>query len=921
MYYDDGTTFENEGIVGKWYGTPRHSGRYPWGSGENPYQHTGDFLATIKKYKDQGYSETEIAKLMNLSTTQFRIQRSVASKEQRRYDVARAKSLAADGKGASEIGREMGINESTVRSLLNEKSEARMNASEKTAEILKKLVDEHGMIDVGVGVERELGISKQTLDNALYMLRMQGYEQYGGGMDQVTNPGQRINMQVLCPPGTKHGDIYKYDDINMIEVIDEDKVTAVKDYHSTDGGLTYEKLSYPKSIDSSRIEINYGDQGGKEKDGVIELRRGVEDISLGNSQYAQVRIAVDGTHYLKGMAMYTDDLPDGVDVRFNTNKPTGTPKEKVFKELSSDPTNPFGANIKDVSAGGQRWYPDANGNMQLSVINKVRDEGDWDKYSDSLSSQFLSKQNLSLIKKQLNLTYANSAAEFEEISNLTNPTVKRKMLLTFAEECDGAAVHLKAAGLPRQSWQVILPVPNLSENEIYAPNYRDGETVALIRYPHGGTFEIPILKVNNKQKTAKNRLQNATDAVGINSAVAERLSGADFDGDTVLVIPMSSSVKITSSPKLKGLEGFDPKIEYSTEGKTGVKLMSKEQTGTEMGKIANLVNDMTLKGATPDEVARAVRHSMVVIDAAKHKLDYKKSFEDNGIAALKKKYQGTVDENGHYSEGASTLISRAKSKAVVPERRGSGHINPDTGEVTYNESGREYQIVTPSGKIKTVQATHNTTKMAVAKDARTLSSGTQQEELYADYANKMKALANAARKEYVATGRLKYSPEAKQKYQAQVDSLDAQLNIAMKNHPRERAAQRIANVKASAKKQDNPEMSNKEYKKIKQRELTEARTLVGAKREPIHITDLEWEAIQAGAISDSKLAQILNHTDSDAIKKLATPKSSSKELSGAQKARIKAMFSSGYTTAEIADAIGISTSTVSKYANSKKGDD
>ena len=25
------------------YGTPRHSGRYPWGSGENPYQRNGDF--------------------------------------------------------------------------------------------------------------------------------------------------------------------------------------------------------------------------------------------------------------------------------------------------------------------------------------------------------------------------------------------------------------------------------------------------------------------------------------------------------------------------------------------------------------------------------------------------------------------------------------------------------------------------------------------------------------------------------------------------------------------------------------------------------------------------------------------------------------------------------------------------------------
>ena len=64
---------------------------------------------------------------------------------------------------------------------------------------------------------------------------------------------------------------------------------------------------------------------GIEKDGVIELRRGVEDLDLNGNRYAQVRILVDGTHYLKGMAVYSDDMPDGVDVVFNTNKKKGTP--------------------------------------------------------------------------------------------------------------------------------------------------------------------------------------------------------------------------------------------------------------------------------------------------------------------------------------------------------------------------------------------------------------------------------------------------------------------------------------------------------------------------------------------------------------------------------------------------------------------
>ena len=213
---------------------------------------------------------------------------------------------------------------------------------------------------------------------------------------------------------------------------------------------------------------------------------------------------------------------------------------------------------------------------------------------------------------------------------------------------------------------------------MYAPNYKNGEKVALIRYPHGGTFEIPILTVNNKQSTAKRMLDNALDAIGINSKVAERLSGADFDGDTVMVIPTGGKVKVTSTPPLKGLEGFDPKLEYG--GKKEGTFKPMKNTQTEMGKISNLITDMTLKGATQDELARAVRHSMVVIDAEKHKLDYKQSEQDNGISALKKKYQGTVDENGRYHEGAATLISRAKSETSVLKRKGSPIINKETGE-------------------------------------------------------------------------------------------------------------------------------------------------------------------------------------------------------------------------------------------------
>ena len=884
------------------YGTPRHSGRYPWGSGDNPYQRTGDFLSRIKMLQDKGLSEKEIAESFGLTTTQFRTQKSLAKDEQRTLDVDRARSLREDGLSTNKIAEKMGIAESTVRSLLNVDSEARMNQAKNTADFLKKQIAEKGMIDVGAGVERELGISKEKLNQALYILEMEGYNVYGGRVPQATNPGKWTTLSVLCPPGSEHKDIYNLDNIHSVE-----------DYISYDGGQSFKKgFVYPESLNSNRLQIRYAEEGGINKDGVIELRRGVKDLDLGESHYAQVRIMVDGTHYLKGMAVYSDNLPDGVDVIFNTNKKKGTEKMDVLKKVKDDPDNPFGSLIKEH--GGQSYYDDPNGKytdpvtgkkQSLSLINKRAEEGDWGSWSDKLPSQFLSKQNISLIKKQLALTAADKQAEYDEICSLTNPTVKKALLKSFADDCDAAAVHLKAAALPRQKYQVILPLTTIKDNEVYAPNYNNGETIALIRYPHGGTFEIPILTVNNKHAEGKRVLGNTpSDAIGISSKVAERLSGADFDGDTVMCIPTGGKIKITSTPALKGLEGFDPKDAYPE--RTGMKYMKNTQT--EMGKISNLITDMTLKGANQDELARAVRHSMVVIDAEKHKLDYKKSEEENGIAALKKKYQGAVDEDGRYHEGAATLISRAKSETSVLKRKGSPIIDPETGEQSYKTVKEEY--VDSNGKTRL--RTQKSTKMAETKDARTLSSGTPQEEEYATYANKMKSLANQARKEMMSTGKIEYSSSAKAAYQNEVNSLLGKLNLALKNAPRERQAQVIANAEVNAKKKSNPDMTKAELKKEKQRALTNARLKVGAERKPIEITDNEWKAIQAGAISENRLTQIINNADIDKLKQRATPRTNS-SLSQSQVSKIKAMKASGYTTAEIAKSVGVSSSTVSKY--------
>lgn len=933
------------------YGIRRRSGRYPWGSGEDPYQHERDFLGRIEELKKSGWEETpeNIKKEFGLTTTQYRAQKGIAKDERRMLNVARAKALKEDGLGDSEIARrisqEIGrdVNESTVRSWLNAKSESRMKQARETANFIKKNIDEKGMIDVGAGVAMELNISKEKLDQALAILESEGYPVYGGRVPQATNPSQKTTIKVICPPGTEHKEIYNYENVH-----------SLNDYISRDGGDSYEKkFHYPESMDSTRLMIRYKEDGGVEKDGVIELRRNVPDLSLGESRYSQVRILVDGDRYLKGMALYSDDMPDGVDVIFNTNKSKDVPMRDVLKKIKDDPDNPFGSAIKDVVQGGQYWYDPKTGERvsastkgaKLGLINKRADEGDWTEWKDKLPSQFLAKQSLSMAKKQLGIAIADKTDEYNEIISLTNPTIKKHLLMKFADECDSAAVHLQAAALPGQKYHVIIPITSMKDTEVYAPNYENGTKLALIRYPHGGTFEIPILTVNNKQADAKKQIGiDSIDAVGINSKVAARLSGADFDGDTVMCIPThdkGGKVKIISTPSLKGLEGFDPKSEYPE--RKGMKYMKdpitgKDSTQMQMGIISNLITDMTLKGATNDELARAVRHSMVVIDAGKHKLDYKQSEIDNNIAGLKKKYQTTIDADGKvHTGGASTLISRSKGEQSVYKRQGSPKVN-QKGKPWYDSSKPEgalvYQIAddvayevpkvnrrTGEVTVETRYRTQRSTRMAETNDARELISdaNTKMERIYADYANSMKDLANKARLKAVATGKIAYSKTARQTYAPEVESLNEKLRIALMNAPRERQAQLRANAEVNAKiqraKNEGKELKKDEVKKANQQALTKYRTDVNSvsrKDRSIKITDREWDAIQAGAVSENTLKKILNNADIDELRQRATPRTTT-ELSKAKINRIKAYAGSNYTIGEIAKKLGISVSTVSKY--------
>lgn len=976
------------------YGMPRRSGRYPWGSGEDPYQHSKDFLGRVEEMRKAGFTwtddkgktwtgDTAIAKSMGLSSTQFRAEVGIANDTRRMYEVSRAKALKEKGLGNTAIGREMGIPESTVRSLLDPNAESRMKAAKNAADFIKKQVDERGMIDVGVGVERELNISSEKLEQALYLLEREGYPTYSGRISQVTNAGQMTTLKVICPPGTEHKEIYHPENIH-----------SLKEYISRDGGASFEKkFYYPTSIDSSRVKVLLADEIGPDgepgvaKDGLIQIRRGVPDLSLGESRYSQVRILVDGTKYLKGMAVYSDNMPDGVDIVFNSNK---TSVDAAYKKIKDDPENPFGSLIKDADQGGQYWYDPKSGKRvpantpgaKLGAINKRSDEGDWSEWKDAVPSQFLSKQSKSLAEKQLNIAKENKQEEFDEYRQLNNPTVKKYLLQKFADECDSAAVHLQGAALPGQKYHVIIPINTLKDNEVYAPGYDNGTKLALVRYPHGGTFEIPILTVNNKHQQAKNILgSDVGDAIGINKSVADRLSGADFDGDTVMCIPThNGKVKITSTDPLEGLEGFDPTASYGPETYKGknITLMTKANTQKQMGVISNLICDMTLAGAKQDELAAAVRHSMVVIDAEKHKLNFKQSEIDNNIAALHKKYQGK--ETG----GAGTIISKAKGQYSVEKRQGSpkvntkllsnGKPNPDydptkpegsliwktaddlyypnrsydksTGIMTIKTNvprqSVKYNVNDPEARdfyepVKRVDADGNvsftnkdgsitykretrlqkSTKMAEFENAYDLVSPAKypMEIVYADYANYMKDLARKARIEVNNTGKIAYSAQAKATYAKEVKDLETKLDNALRNAPRERLAQIRANADIQDKVAKNPSMEKKDIKKASQQALTKYRSEAGSvarSKRSIQITDREWDAIQAGAISENKLKQILANTDVDILRQRATPKTYT-TLNPAKINRIKSLQASGKTLSEIANTVGVSTSTVSEY--------
>lgn len=921
----------------------RGSGRWEYGTGENPGQHEFTFKSEVKNLRKQGMKDSEIAKTLlgkKATTTDLKAELSIQTKKEREFNRIRALQLLDECNGnVSEVGRRMGRNESTIRSFLDEAKAENNTRYEKTAEMLKKRIDscDHP-IDVSAHSELYMNVTDSTKKVALSILEKEGYVKTWVKIPQL-GTNHETSVMVMAKPGTTYSEIQK-DRFNIQPVVD----------FSPDKGKTWWTPKYPESLSSNRIKVRYSEEGGLAKDGVIEIRPGVKDLSLGNSKYAQVRIAVDGTHYMKGMAMYCDDMPKGYDVIYNTNKKKGTPLigeegHEVLKRLKInaetgkvDRDNPFGALIK---RGGQHEYIGKDGKKHLSVINKIQDEGDWDTWSKTLASQFLSKQPLKLIEQQISTTLKAKHAELDEINSLTNPAIRKKLLADFSESCDATADGLAVKGFKGQAYQVILPIPKMSEKEIYAPNFNNGETVALIRYPHGGIFEIPILTVNNKVNKDNKFMHNAKDAVGINCKVADRLSGADFDGDTVVVIPMTrNKISIQSHKELPRLKGFEPKDIYKLPD--SAPKVTSETKENEMGRVSNLITDMTIAGADFSEIERAVMHSMVVIDSEKHHLDYKQSEKDFGIIELKKKYQGVSEKNGQ-PKGASTIISKSSSIAYINERKeivDTKKMTPselkryNAGKKVYRDTGKtkmemikDPKKMTPE-ELKVYRAgkkvyrqtdkpkQEKVTKMSMVDDAMELvrDPSNKKEVAYAKYANELKAMADSARRDMRSIKPVPVNQSAKKTYATEVEKLNEDLRIAQMNAPRERMAHAIGNARVSEKFKSNPDMDYEHRQRAKAVALTQARAEVGAGKDKIVISDKEWEAIQAHAISTSKLNEILNNTDMESVKKRAMPKGREKILSASDLNRMYAMLANkNNTVQDVANALGVSVSTIHNY--------
>lgn len=1050
----------------------RGSGRYPFGSGNRPHQHDWDLISRIDKLRaaNPGIKDEEIAKQLGYYQTnkygqiiydedgnpkagapgrlKTAMRYAGANIKRDKYEEICWYDTHIDpdtGKGYTDtkIAKLMGEpGESSIRSLRNTIEQGKLTKFVDIADKLRTEADKKGIIDVTSDIADHLGCSTGTLNTAIESLQNEGYEMKKLNFKNMSNPSFETTVVALCKPGEDTSRLFKQPEriksITEVENSMEEKRDHDNDINSS---LIKRGIADTPQISLDRIKVIYDEDGGTERDGLIlikahrdengNLQADSPDLSLGNARYAQIRIAVEGNRYIKGMAAYSEDISNDIVINSNKSREQGIDKALKKLELNKDGTvakNMFGSSVVNAQTVMRDRFGqpilDKDGNQVASAINfvgaNINDahiEGRWGQWSKNLPSQFLTDLPLSVVKKQLALQAKIYEENLKEIESLNNPTVKRAMLIDYGNQLDAAACNLKAAPIGGQKTRVLMPVPSLKDNECYCPGLENGTTVALARFPHQGKWEIPILKVNNNNAEAKALIGDGADAICINHHNHGVLSGADSDGDTCIVIPMTRKNKTTGEfdkvtdvvnmPSLIGkvktddnggyklvkISDFDPTGEYGIgnprfsnmyktkkDPKTGKEekiptyhyFKTEQAKGKEMGIASNLIQDMRIKDASPDELVRADMYSMVVIDAKKHQLNWKQAYKDFGIDELKKKYQSHIDtETGRVKEqGASTLITLAGSpsqqKARAIWKASADSIDPVTGAKIYkdpvktkeskaspefvkipgsnrylkDDNGEKIQATwtgevkqkpdgsyyydagsgKPKWSYKDVDRTENIKRMELVDDAFKLvadpSKLTETERAYAVYANHCKSLANQARKEYLVTKPIEYNKEAAAKYATEVAELKEAYLKASKNKARERQAQLLATSEYNAILNDHgSELDGEDRRKLRGQCVSDARDACGANKDRIRFTEKQWEAVNAGAIGPSMLDRLLDNADKDNYVKLALPKTS--RISDSQKSQILNLYRAGWGYEAISEKLGISTGSVSNIISEK----
>ena len=246
------------------YGKPRRSGRYPWGSGEDP-QRSKDLLSKIDELRGKGMKETEIASELGMNTSELRSAISWAGNERKRVLQESVVSRKERGDSNTKIANDLGMSESSVRNYLKTKDTIQTKQVNNVADALKKGVSENEFLDIGVGVERQIGVSRAKLKAAVNKLKEEGYTEHDIYVKRLTDPSKYTTVRVLT----------KEKDLEVVKA-NSDKIKSLESY-TEDGGTTMKDPPPIKHVSWDRVDIRYKEDGGIDKDGVIELRRGVKD--------------------------------------------------------------------------------------------------------------------------------------------------------------------------------------------------------------------------------------------------------------------------------------------------------------------------------------------------------------------------------------------------------------------------------------------------------------------------------------------------------------------------------------------------------------------------------------------------------------------------------------------------------------------